>query len=212
MKYIVIVFGVFFLLWILYSLRAGGVEQLSYEVISLRDGYEIRRYSPYIVAEVQVKAQSQREALYAGFSPLAAYIFGNNTANEKVAMTAPVMSKESTSKEIAMTAPVLSQLTEDAMYSVQFTMPKKYSISDLPKPNDANVTLSEIRARTVAALTYYGYYSASRMQSKAEELLTLLARDNVITTGAPQIAGYNDPFTFPLLIKNEILIDISIDE
>ena len=51
-----------------------GIEEPSYTLIEKRDGYEIREYASYIVAEVEVDGD-MRTALSSGFRQLAGYIF-----------------------------------------------------------------------------------------------------------------------------------------
>jgi SOUL heme-binding protein len=65
------------------------VEQPKYKVVDSSDNIEIRDYAPMIVAEAEVSGD-RREAIGKGFRLIADYIFGNNTASQKVAMTAPV--------------------------------------------------------------------------------------------------------------------------
>lgn len=50
------------------------IEEPSYTVVEKRDGYELRDYAPYIVAEVEVTG-SRSESLNQGFRLLADYIF-----------------------------------------------------------------------------------------------------------------------------------------
>ena len=59
--------------------------------------YEIRRYSPFLVAETKMQSSSGMSdvnpASAAGgssFNQLAGYIFGNNVQKEKMEMTTPV--------------------------------------------------------------------------------------------------------------------------
>ena len=66
------------------------IEGPKYVVIEQKDGYEMREYESYIVAEVEVEGD-MRTAMNSGFRQLAGYIFGGNTSKSQVAMTVPVM-------------------------------------------------------------------------------------------------------------------------
>jgi hypothetical protein len=79
------------------------VEQPKYQVVASEGNIEIRDYAAMIVAETEVTGD-RREAISKGFRTIADYIFGNNTAAQKVPMTAPVTQQEGA--KIAMTAPV----------------------------------------------------------------------------------------------------------
>ncbi len=70
---------------------AMAIEEPAFEVIRATDDYEIRRYEPFIVAEVDVEGDSGSAGSRA-FRILADYIFGNNARQEKMQMTAPVVS------------------------------------------------------------------------------------------------------------------------
>lgn len=60
-------------------------EQQQYDVISQHPGFELRRYSTHVVADVDVTGSFEAAGL-SGFRPLVGYI----SAGE-VAMTAPVL-------------------------------------------------------------------------------------------------------------------------
>lgn len=84
---------------------ASNVEHPKYTLVERSGAIEMRDYAPMIVAETEVRGD-RREAISKGFRLIAHYIFGNNTAAQKVPMTAPVMQD---SEKIAMTAPVTQQ-------------------------------------------------------------------------------------------------------
>ena len=50
------------------------IEEPSYTVVERRDGYELRDYAPYIVAEVEVTG-TRDQSMNQGFRLLADYIF-----------------------------------------------------------------------------------------------------------------------------------------
>jgi hypothetical protein len=46
------------------------------------------------------------------------------------------------------------------------------------------------------------------VQSKKQELLDVLKKDNISVIGEPQYAGYNAPWTPPWMSRNEVLVEI----
>jgi hypothetical protein len=88
------------------------IEEPKYEILKKSESLEIRSYSPYLVAEVDVKGE-HRDAMNKGFRILAGYIFGGNNGDNSIPMTAPVLSSQKSeasgpeSITIPMTAPVL---------------------------------------------------------------------------------------------------------
>lgn len=151
------------------------IEEPSYTVIEKRDGYEIRKYAPYIKAETTVTG-TYDEATSQGFRIIADYIFGNNTAKESISMTTPVLEspKASASEKIAMTTPVLETATGNADRTIAFVLPSKYSLSTLPRPNNDAVRLIEIPERTVAALRFTWYPTETRVTAKKTAARKLL--------------------------------------
>ncbi len=119
-------------LWTIGShIAVRSLEEPSYIVLEKRDGYEIRQYDSYIVAETEITS-TYNQALNGGFSRIADYIFGNNTSKTSIAMTAPVL--ETTSEKIAMTVPVTTTIGESQTRNVSFVLPSKYTLDTLPAP------------------------------------------------------------------------------
>lgn len=180
------------------------IETPKYEVVSTAESYEIRLYAPQIRAEVVVEG-SYRESLYGGFRKLADYIFGNNTAQSKIEMTAPVLAEKS--EKIAMTAPVLHepQPGKEAQV-VAFVMPSSYTLETLPKPNNEAVALREVPAMRYAVHSFGGWATEGRVAARTKVLQESLARDGIETIGMPIVAQYDPPWTPPYMRQNEILI------
>jgi translation initiation factor 2 gamma subunit (eIF-2gamma) len=65
------------------------VEQPRYQAVETSGTIEILDYAPMIVAETAISGK-RREAIRKGYRIIADYIFGNNTAAEKVPMTIDV--------------------------------------------------------------------------------------------------------------------------
>lgn len=146
-------FALILLLIILVALGLTGtimslVPEPSYTVIQSQGNIEVREYAPMIVAEVEVSGP-RKEAINQGFRLLASYIFGENSPNEKIAMTAPVMQEKG--EEIAMTAPVMQQGSSDH-WKVRFVMPENYTMESLPKPKSDKIEIIPIPSKRVAVV------------------------------------------------------------
>ena len=72
-------------------LTVRNVPMSKYSVVAQKNGYEIRQYEPYILAETPMGGGSGDS----GFRELFAYISGANTGNSKLAMTVPVLDRKS---------------------------------------------------------------------------------------------------------------------
>lgn len=180
------------------------IEEPSYTVVEQRDGYELRDYAPYIVAEVEVSG-TRDQSMNQGFRLLADYIFGNNTKSSPIAMTAPVA--ESVSEPVAMTVPVKEQGSGDTR-RVTFSMPSKYTLETLPKPNNNAVKLREVPAQRVAVIRFSWYATDSRITRLESQLIALLQRDGLTPLSSPAYAGYNPPLSAPWIQRNEVMVEV----
>ncbi len=183
-------------------------EELKYEVIQKENRFEIRHYPAYIVAQVTVENTGKPENQ--AFRILAGYIFGNNTSKSKIAMSAPVMThKDQESEKIAMTAPVLMETTQENKMTMSFSMPSKYSLQDLPEPNDKRIKLVKVSEHYMAALVFSGFWGKEKNDQLAQELTAWLTKHpKYHQVSKPFFAGYNPPWTLPFLRHNEILIKL----
>jgi len=184
---------------------AMAIEKPSYRVVDRREAFEVREYAPYVVAETVVGG-SREEAGNAGFRILAAYIFGKNRGEKKIAMTAPVTQSEPA--KIAMTAPV-TQAGQEGRWIIQFMMPSTYTLETLPEPLDPAISFRVVPARRVAAHTYSGTWSASRYEEHLATLRAALAAAGLTAVGEPVWARYDPPFMPWFLRTNEILLELA---
>jgi hypothetical protein len=185
---------------------AMAIDEPAYEVLLETKYYEVRRYQPYIVAEVDVDEDFKRAGNTA-FRVLAGYIFGDNEPQQKMAMTAPVESSKGV--RMNMTAPVTAQAGDgEGPYTYAFVMERKYTMDTLPKPDNPDVRLVQRPERVVAVHRYSGSWSENRYREHEKRLLDALAVDRVETTGSPVFARYNAPFTPWFLRRNEIMVEI----
>ena len=185
------------------------IEEPAYTVLEKTKDYEIREYAPYIKAEVVVTG-TYDEATRTGFSLVADYIFGNNTAKESISMTTPVLEspKSDQSEKIAMTTPVLEISNESATRTIAFVLPTKYTLETLPQPNNPAVQLVPTQTRKVAVLRFGWYPTESRIEAKKTLLKESLQQDGKIITGPVETARYNPPLSMPLMLRSEIIVPI----
>ena len=185
---------------------AMALEEPTYQVLLETKHYEVRRYEPCIVAEVDVDEDFKR-AGNSAFRVLAGYIFGKNVAQQKMNMTAPVESAGG--ERMNMTAPVTSQAGDgDGPYTYAFVMERKYTMETLPKPTNPDIRIVERPERIMAVHGYSGSWSEDRYREHQKILLDALATDRVETIGLPVFARYNSPVTPWFLRRNEIMIEI----
>ena len=143
------------------------VEKPDYKVIQTERNIEIRQYEPMIIAEVEVDGKRE-DAIREGFRLIADYIFGNNTVQRDIAMTAPVQQQES--QKIAMTAPVQQQSTGRS-WQISFVMPSKYSMETLPEPKNDRVRLKEIMTKKFVIIKFSGTNSNENVTEHENQLI-----------------------------------------
>jgi len=205
MWWLLAVLGVVLLGAALWGPIVSNVEQPKYKIIESKGNIEIRDYAQMIVAETDV-AGERDEAISKGFRIIANYIFGNNSATQKVPMTAPVTQQGS--EKIAMTAPVTQQ-GEGNTWKVRFIMPSSYSMETLPKPSNPTVELEEVPAKRFVVIRFAGLGGDENLKHHTNELNDFIMAKNLTPQSPPTYAFYNPPWTLPFLRRNEVLIEIS---
>ena len=199
------------------------IEEPDFSVVKKIGAIEIRKYAPYVVAEVVVNANAN-DAGNQAFPILAGYIFGKNKGEKKMAMTAPVIQSsapviQSSAPVIQSSAPVTQspappikmEMTAPATqaavpggFLVQFVLPKTVSLATAPEPLDDRVKLREMPAASWAVITYSGTWSQSNFDENLNALRTALKTADITTQGEPVLSRYNGPFTPWFMRRKEI--------
>lgn len=190
---------------VLWGPIVSNVEQSKYTVVESHNDIELRDYAPMIVAEAEVSGE-RAQAINQGFRIIADYIFGNNAAAQKVAMTAPVTQQQS--EKIAMTAPVMQQSRGD-VWNVRFVMPASYTLETLPKPNNPAVKLKEVKGRRFAVIRFSGGSGEENLKKHKQALLEFISAKKLSALSEPTYAFYNPPWTLPFLRRNEVMVEIA---
>jgi hypothetical protein len=189
----------------LMPLTSRAIEEPGYEVIKTFDNVEVRKYAPYVVAEVIVQT-SASEAGSAAFPILAGYIFGKNKGEKKFAMTAPVTQSAEPMK-MAMTAPVTQSAAANG-YRVQFVLPKTVTLAMAPEPLDARVQLREVPSATWAVIRYSGLWTEANYNEHLEKLRAITVAAGIATQGEPVLSRYNGPMTPWFMRRNEVWLAV----
>jgi hypothetical protein len=181
---------------------AHAIEEPRHEVVRAIDAQiEVRRYAPYVVAEVVLDTRAA-DAGSQAFPILAGYIFGKNKGDRKLQMTAPVTQSAEPVK-LAMTAPV----TQNAVAGgtrVQFVLPSDVSLDTAPEPLDPRVQLREEPATLRAVIRYSGTWSQANYDEHLGKLRAALSAAGLEAVGEPVLARYNGPWTPWFMRRNEI--------
>ena len=186
---------------------AMAIEEPDYELLAKTEDFEIRRYAPYIFAEVDVTG-STSAAGNSAFRILAGYIFGKNIERQTMSMTAPVESRAASSVRMNMTAPVESRPGSDGTHTYAFVMERKYTLDTLPKPLDSRIRIATRPSRIMAVRRYSGGWSEGDYQQQRAALLAALDDASIDVVGEPAWARYDSPLKPWFLRRNEVMIEI----
>lgn len=167
--------------------------------------YELRRYQPYLAAEVTIKGNPDT-ALRQGFQTLAGFIFGGNEGASKVAMTSPVVREPA---RIAMTSPVTREAAGDA-WTVRFMMPREYTADTLPRPDNGNIRIVTVSPGLRAAHRFSGLANGGDISKAEARLRAWMTREGLEATGPSDAAWFDDPFTLPWRRRNEVSIPVRV--
>ncbi|KAL3159126.1 hypothetical protein ABBQ32_011120 [Trebouxia sp. C0010 RCD-2024] len=189
--------------------RAPRLESPQYTVLKKPDGYAVRKYNSFLVAETGMTQDASPPAGSNGrqgssggsggsspggngtsaFMSLAGYIFGKNDRQEKMAMTMPVFSNSSG--------------------RMQFFMGHNKERASLPTPNDTQVQFVQMPGGFYAVRSFSGKAGEEDAQKQLQVLYQKLARDKLQATPDKwTLARYNDPSTKGPFRLNEVLVEV----
>ncbi|WP_414896574.1 SOUL family heme-binding protein [Rhodovulum sp. YEN HP10] len=163
-----------------------GYPEVPYTAERLSGALELRHYPARTIAEVVVDG-TRFAAINRGFSELAHYIFGENAAGEKIAMTVPV-----------------GQTRTDLGWAIRFTMPEGSVPETLPEPAKTWVRLRRLPPETLLVTRFSGRATAGKLNAAGRELVAEARARGLRLSGAARLMFYDDPFTMPWNRRNEV--------
>jgi len=181
---------------------AMATEEPEFKLILEEAEFQIREYDPKIIAQVEVEGDFD-EASSRGFKLLADYIFGNNLLDgisKKISMTTPV-EMSPLAENLLMTSSVMDDQINNK-WSINFVMPREFSIDTLPKPNNSQVNIIEVPKEKYAVIVFSGLVRESSYAEKAELLSNYQEENSFKQQGVIKIARYNPPWTLPYFRRN----------
>jgi hypothetical protein len=171
-------------------------QRQKFELIRDFNSFELRRYEPCVVAEVEVNADYQSAASGA-FRYLFNYISKGNSGAKSIAMTAPVIATADSSMN-------------SQKWKISFVMPADSKIEDMPLPTNEKVTLVELAVQECVSISFKGK-ATERLAKKYEDRLRQLAEgEGIALSDETRIGRFDPPFKPGFMQYNEIVIPLEI--
>lgn len=172
-----------------------GLETPSYQVISKNDVYEIRKYSSYSVCGTKMAAENDATENPSmpgqSFNALAGYLFGENTLDEKMSMTTPVIMVDG---------------------NMEFVLPSPITADTAPMPKTQDIFLKDIPSETVAVVEFTGFATDGEVSRQRALLEDALLADGVMYDNLSfKVLQYNPPYTLPWLRRNEVCLKVFME-
>ena len=173
--------------WLWNTATRAGYESAAYEVVEKDGEYEIRRYPDLMLASTTSKMDSQGRD--GSFGRLFGYISGANESKQKIAMTTPVF-MEGVQDEVSM----------------GFVMPSEVATDGVPSPTGQGVEVRRREGGLFAVVRFAGKLDSNLAKQKAEQLRRWIESRGHRASDQIESAGYDPPFTPPMMRRNEVLI------
>jgi len=164
-------------------------EQHNYKVIKKFDKFEIRKYDAALFSSVKLNKKGYKESSSEGFRILAGYIFGDNDAKEKIAMTSPVVMELGDSSKM------------------MFMVPKKYNLKNLPNPNNSKIVFEKEEEKIIAAIRFDGWADDEKIEKYRSVLMNELVKEKLNYINKFSFLGYNPPYEV-MNRRNEIVVEL----
>lgn len=171
-------------------------QQVPYDVVEERPGFELRRYRSHHLAETLVSG-SFEGAVNRAFRRLAAYLTGRNSGGERIEMTQPVGQERAKVHE---------------RYAVSFALPQEYEQEPPPLPSDKSVRIRHVPEHLAAAVRFSGPWTHRSYHRQAERLLRAIAEAGYVADGPLRFDRYDPLWTPWLLRRNEVVVPVTEQE
>ncbi|KAM3575170.1 hypothetical protein VYU27_002867 [Nannochloropsis oceanica] len=164
------------------------IESPCFTTVKNTSAYEVRKYGgDEMWTSAHIKARSFAVAQNKGFMTNFEYISGENSKEEKIPMTAPVIFRRSPDG--------------DAGWLVSFFVPSKFATKDdVPLPNNEDMSIMSLEGATYAVRVFDGFATIWDFEKNEYELKKALLADGVAPmedkNNGVIYAGYDSPFVY----------------
>ena len=170
-----------FLVATMLTVTAMATETPDYKVLSQDGKFEVREYPALTLVRT---ASGDGD-----FMRLFRYISGGNEAEQKIAMTAPVLMKH-----------------EGEDTGMSFIVPKEVAAKAVPAPKDSAVMMDNLPAGQFAVYRYSGGRNEKNEQEALGELRAWVGKKGLEVTGEPLFGYYDPPWIPPFMRRNEVML------
>ena len=157
----------------------------NYIVLDKFNDIEIREYKNQLYASFTPRNYDERNMSFRNIAP---FIFGDNSRNEEIGMTTPVVIKMNNNE-------------------MAFIMPDRYNLDNLPKPNNNKLEIYEEKTSTKAVIKYSGYSNKTKELKMINKLKSELSKINLTHKNDFELLVYNSPYEV-INRKNEITVSV----
>jgi len=175
------------------SIATRKTETQGYNVIRVEKRFELRYYPAAIMAKISSTSTSYCDLDYSGFCTLAKYVFGENSEN----------------KDIGMTAPVHMDIGDDKS-TMAFVMPSNFTIEDLPTPDNAEIVIETSEPEYLAVIKFGGFATTTSIRKHMALLKNALKDEWLTHYGNLRYLGYNPPYQL-FGRRNEIIVSVKLE-
>ena len=166
------------------SSTALAIEMPDYKILSQDGKFEVREYPALTLVRT---ASGDGD-----FMRLFGYISGENAAEQKIAMTAPVLMKHR---------------GDDS--GMSFIVPKEVAAKAVPAPKDPRVMTDSLPAGPFAVYRYSGGRNEANEQAALAKLRTWVDQRRLEIAGEPVFGYYDPPWIPPFLRRNEVMLRVA---
>lgn len=164
-------------------------ETPDYEVVESDGAFEVRDYPAMVVASAPMKSGDAKGN--SAFMELFGYISGKNEAQQKIAMTTPVINS-----------------TEQGKQAMSFVVPKEVAKAGAPDANNGEIEIAERKGGRFAVYRYSGRWTEKNQAAATEKLMAWVKEQGLSVKGSVERASYDPPFTLPAFRRNEVMLRV----